>query len=110
MQKIELLGLIGDLCRGKRIGPDAAFVCSQFDGEKPSWVVAEEDQRAVADVDRRPLAEEEGDVSTNSREGGDQDPLTVGGGPSNTLTSVNQGTPIRDSFLEEPTETRGHAQ
>ena len=69
MQKIELLGLIGDLCRGKRIGPDAAFVCSQFDGEKPSWVVAEEDQRAVVDVDRRPLAEEEGDVSTNSREG-----------------------------------------
>lgn len=56
------------------------------------WVAAKEDRRAKTDVNRRPVAEKEGDIGTNSGEGGDRDSLTIGDGPTNTLTSANQGT------------------
>lgn len=56
------------------IGPDAASVCSQFDGEKPWWGWRRRKKvRSVRTAGR---------VETEI-------PLTVGGGPTNMLTSVN---------------------
>jgi len=60
-----------------------------FDGEKPWWMMAEEDWRVVAAVERRPAAKEEGDGGVNNRDGGDRDPLTVGGG----LTHIDLSQP-----------------